>query len=56
MKIQRYHWWLNEFESFGTITKRINKLNELKEIHSPNENVKHVIYHDYHIEAVICLK
>jgi hypothetical protein len=49
---ERYPWWLNELESFGTITNRINKLNNLKEMRSLNEYVKHTIYDDYYNEDV----
>jgi hypothetical protein len=37
------------------LTKRMNKLNDLKETRSRNENVKHAFYHDYYDEDVIYL-
>jgi hypothetical protein len=46
---ERCLWRLNELESFGTITKRINKLNDLEEMRS------HAIYHNYYNEDVIYL-
>jgi hypothetical protein len=33
----------------------MNKLNDLKEMRSRNENVKHAFYHDYYDEDVIYL-
>jgi len=47
---ERYRWWLNELES-----KRVNNLNNLNEMRSLNEYVKHAIYHDYYNENVIYL-
>lgn len=29
---EKYGWWLNELESLGVSTKRINECNDLKEI------------------------
>jgi hypothetical protein len=51
----RYRWWLNELESFGTITNRINKLSNLREMRSLNEYVIHTIYDDYYNEDVTYL-
>jgi hypothetical protein len=47
---ERYGWWLNELESLGISTKRINDLNDLKEIRNLTENIKEAFYHDYRAE------
>jgi hypothetical protein len=47
---ERYGWWLNELESLGISTKRINELNDLKEIRNLTENIKEAFYHDYKAE------
>jgi hypothetical protein len=39
---KRYDWWLNELESLGISAKRINELNDLKEISTLAENMKRV--------------
>ena len=39
---ERYGWWLNELESLGISAKRINELNDLKEISTLAENMKRV--------------
>jgi hypothetical protein len=41
---ERYGWWLNELESLGIGSKRINELNDLKEISSLAENIKQGFY------------
>jgi hypothetical protein len=44
---ERYGWWLNELDSLGINTKRINELNDLKEIRNLTENIKQAFYQDY---------
>jgi hypothetical protein len=44
---ERYGWWLNELESLGVSSKRINELNDLKEISSLAENIKQGFYQEY---------
>jgi hypothetical protein len=39
---KRYDRWLNELESLGISAKRINELNDLKEISTLAENMKRV--------------
>lgn len=43
----RYGWWLNELESLGINSKRLNDLNDLKEISSLAENIKQGFYQEY---------
>jgi hypothetical protein len=47
---ERYGWWLNELDSLGISTKRINELNDLKEISNLTENIKQAFYQDYKTE------
>lgn len=47
---ERYSWWLNELESLGISAKRINELNDLKEIRNLTENIKEAFYQDYKAE------
>ncbi|MGB6590713.1 MAG: hypothetical protein WBE68_04305 [Candidatus Nitrosopolaris sp.] len=47
---ERYGWWLNELESLGISTKRINELNDLKEIRNLTENIKEAFYYNYKAE------
>jgi hypothetical protein len=44
---ERFGWWLNELDSLGINTKRINELNDLKEIRNLTENIKQAFYQDY---------
>ncbi len=44
---ERFGWWLNELDSLGINTKRINELNDLKEIRNLTENIKQGFYQDY---------
>jgi hypothetical protein len=37
---ERYGWWLNELESLGISSNRINELDDLKVISSLAENIK----------------
>jgi hypothetical protein len=48
---ERYGWWLNELDSLGISTKRINELNDLKEISNLTENIKQAFYQDYRTES-----
>jgi hypothetical protein len=44
---ERYGWWINELESLGISVKRTNEFNNLREIRSLVENIKHDLYqHD----------
>jgi hypothetical protein len=44
---ERYGWWINELDSLGVRVKRTNELNNLREIRSLVENIKHDLYqHD----------
>jgi hypothetical protein len=47
---ERYGWWLNELDSLGISTKRMNELNDLKEISNLTENIKQAFYQDYKTE------
>jgi hypothetical protein len=44
---ERYGWWLNELESLGISSNRINEPNDLKEISSLAENIKQGSYQEY---------
>jgi hypothetical protein len=44
---ERYGWWLNELQSLGISSNRINELNDLKEISSLAENIKQGFYQEY---------
>ena len=45
--LERYGWWINELDSLGVRVKRTNELNNLTEIRSLVENIKHDLYqHD----------
>jgi len=44
---ETYGWWLNELDSLGINTKRINELSDLKEIRNLTENIKQAFYPDY---------
>jgi hypothetical protein len=48
---EKYGWWLNELESLGVSTKRMNEFNDLKEISTLTENIKHAFYMDYKLES-----
>ena len=50
---ERYGWWLNELESLGIGSKRINELNDLKEISSLAENIKQGFYQEYKLPSTI---
>jgi hypothetical protein len=50
---ERYGWWLNELESLGVSSKRINELNDLKEISSLAENIKQGFYQEYESRPAI---
>jgi hypothetical protein len=44
---ERYGWWINELDSLGVNVKRTNEFNDLREIRSLVENIKHELYqHD----------
>ena len=44
---KKYGWWINELDSLGVRVKRTNELNNLREIRSLVENIKHDLYqHD----------
>jgi hypothetical protein len=44
---ERYGWWINELDSLGVGVKRTNEFNNLREIRSLVENIKHDLYqHD----------
>ena len=44
---ERYGWWINELDSLGIRVKRKNEFNNLREIRSLVENIKHDLYqHD----------
>ncbi len=47
---ERYGWWLNELNSLGSVPKRINELNDLKEISNLTENIKQAFYQNYKTE------
>ena len=49
---QSYGWWLNELESLGISSNRINELNDLKEIRSLAENIKQGFYQEYESRPV----
>jgi hypothetical protein len=44
---ERYGCWLNELESLGISSNRINELNDLKEISGLAENIKKGFYQEY---------
>ena len=49
---ESYGWWLNELESLGISSNRINELNDLKEIRSLAENIKQGFYQEYESRPV----
>ena len=49
---EKYGLWLNELQSLGVSSNRINELNDLKEISSLAENIKQGFYQDY--RTIIC--
>jgi len=44
---ERYGWWINELDSLGVGVKRINELNNLREIRRLVENIKHDLYQHF---------
>jgi hypothetical protein len=44
---QRYGWWINELNSLGVAAKKMNELNDLKEISNLTSNIKHALVRDY---------
>ena len=44
---ERYGWWLNELNSLGIRTKKINELNDLQEIRNLTQNIKQDFYQDF---------
>jgi len=44
---ERYGWWLNELDSLGIRTKKINDLNDLQEIRNLTQNIKQALYQDF---------
>jgi len=44
---ERYGWWLNELDSLGIRTKKINELNDLQEIRNLTQNLKQAFYQDF---------
>jgi hypothetical protein len=49
---ERYGWWLNELQSLGISSNRLNELNDLKEIRTLAENIKHGFYQEYESRPV----
>ena len=49
---ERYGWWLNELQSLGISSNRINELNDLKEIRILAENIKQGFYQEYESRPV----
>jgi len=47
---ERYGWWINELESLGLSVKKINELNDLKEIRDLAEIIKQDKYIDYNTD------
>ena len=47
---ERYGWWINELESLGLSVKKINELNDLKEIRDLAEIIKQEKYIDYNTD------
>ena len=45
--LQKDNWWINELESLGVSVKVWNELNNIEEISSLAENLKHVFYQAY---------
>ena len=45
--LERYGWWINELESPGLSIKKTNEFNDLKEMRSLTQIIKHTIYLDY---------
>jgi hypothetical protein len=44
---ERYGWWINELDSLGVGVKRTSGFDDLREIRSLVENIKHDLYqHD----------
>jgi hypothetical protein len=41
---ERYRWWINELDSLGVGVNRTNEFNDLREIRSLVENIKHDLY------------
>jgi len=44
---ERYGWWLNELNSLGIRTKKINELNDFQEIRNLTQNIKQAFYQDF---------
>jgi hypothetical protein len=44
---KRYGWWINELKSLGIAAKKVNELNDLKEISNLASNIKHALIQDY---------
>lgn len=44
---ERIGWWLNELDSLGIRTKKINELNDLQEIRNLAQNIKQALYQDF---------
>jgi hypothetical protein len=44
---ERYGWWLNELDSLGIRTKKINELNDLQEIRNLTQNIKQALYQEF---------
>jgi hypothetical protein len=44
---KRYGWWINELNSLGVAAKKMNELNDLKEISNLDSNIKHALIQDY---------
>jgi hypothetical protein len=44
---KRYGWWINELNSLGVAAKKMNELNDLKEISKLASNIKHALIQDY---------
>ena len=45
--LERYGWWINELESLGLSIKKTNEFNDLKEMRSLTQIIKHTVYLDY---------
>ena len=44
---ERYGWPLNELDSLGIRTKKINEFNDLQEIRNLTQNIKQAFYQDF---------
>jgi hypothetical protein len=42
-----YGWWINELNSLGVAAKKMNELNDVKEISNLVNNLKHTLLQAY---------